>query len=66
MRSCACETDQCEHISSQLNFVVRAMIRVVFGTALEPGTHLEALEAYQKVNYKVDPFVRTVLVVIRI
>lgn len=33
---------------AQLNFVVRAMIRVVFGTALEPGTHLEALEAYQK------------------
>lgn len=33
---------------SQVNFVVRTMIRVVFGTALKPGTLQEALEAYQK------------------
>lgn len=33
---------------SQLNFVVRTMIRVVFGTALDPGTLHEALAAYQK------------------
>eukprot|EP00208_Stichococcus_sp_RCC1054_P007498 CAMPEP_0206135816 /NCGR_PEP_ID=MMETSP1473-20131121/1081_1 /ASSEMBLY_ACC=CAM_ASM_001109 /TAXON_ID=1461547 /ORGANISM="Stichococcus sp, Strain RCC1054" /LENGTH=413 /DNA_ID=CAMNT_0053527929 /DNA_START=227 /DNA_END=1469 /DNA_ORIENTATION=+ len=33
---------------AQLNFVVRTMIRVVFGTALAPGSHEEALDAFQR------------------
>ena len=32
----------------QLNFMVRTLIRVMYGTALEPGSHAEAAAAYQR------------------
>jgi hypothetical protein len=33
---------------AQLNFVVRALIRVMYGTALQPGSHAEAAAAYRR------------------
>lgn len=33
---------------AQLNFVVRALIKMVFGATLGPGSHAEALSAYQR------------------
>jgi len=32
----------------QLNFMVRALIKVVFGATLAPGSHVEALAAYER------------------
>ena len=34
--------------AAQLNFVVRALIRVMYGTALQPGSHAEAAAAYRR------------------
>ncbi|KAK9814776.1 hypothetical protein WJX72_011282 [[Myrmecia] bisecta] len=33
---------------AQLNVVVRALVRMMYGTALSPGTHAEALASYQR------------------
>lgn len=35
-------------LGPQLNFVVRALIKMVFGATLGPGSHAEALSAYQR------------------
>ena len=37
------------HVAApQLNFVARALIRVMYGTALQPGSHVEAAAAYRQ------------------
>jgi DICT domain-containing protein len=35
---------------AQINFVVRQLIRLVYGAALAPGTFQEALEEFQKAS----------------
>ena len=32
----------------QLNFVARALVRVLYGTTLQPGSHVEAAAAYRR------------------